>query len=132
MNCQTGQAETPSPIVTPSKFGEKFKNLHRTIVITKPGVYDYEKTMHIWQGGGYCSILGASYPVMEIHADNVTIKNFGFKEAKSGIVVFDKEDGSPRENVTLENIEGRACHESLRIPGRSTNLRILDSIFLVE
>jgi hypothetical protein len=118
--------------VTPSKFGEKFKNLHQTIVITKPGVYDYGKTMHIWQGGGYCSILGATYAVMEIHADNVTVRNFGYKDAKSGIVVFDKEDGSPRQNVTLENIEGRACHQSLKIPGRSINFKVSDSIFVVE
>lgn len=119
-------------MVTPSKFGEKFLNLHETIVIRKPGVYDYGKTMHIWKGGGYCSIIGATYPVMEIYADNVTIRNFGYKDAKAGIIIYDKEDGSARQNVRLENIEGRACHEALRIPGRSTNLLIKDSIFVVD
>lgn len=118
--------------MTPSKFGEKFKNLHQTIVIRKEGVYDYKGTMHIWKGGGYCSIIGAQHPVMEIHADNVTIKNFGFKEAKSGIVIFDKEDGSTRDNVKLENIEGRSCYETLRVPGRSKNLELRNSIFVVE
>ncbi len=130
-SCSGGGVST-EPIVTPSKFGEKIKNLHQTIVITKPGVYDYEGTMHVWKGGGFCNVVGASYPVMEIRSNNVTVKNFGFKDAKTGIRVLDTKDGSARENVTIKNVEGYACYSSIEIPGRSKNLRVEESIFMVE
>lgn len=128
LSCQTEKNE--GKVITPSKFGEKFKNLHQTIVIQKPGVYDYGGVMHIWKGGGYCSIIGAAYPVMEIHSDNVTVRNFGFKEAMSGIQVFDKENGEPRKSVYLENIEGRACYQALSLPSNSQNILVKDSLFL--
>lgn len=128
ISCQSPRNEV---VVTPSKFGEKFKNLHKTIVIRKPGVYDYKGVMHIWKGEGNCTVFGAKYPVMEIHADNVTVRNFGYKDATVGIVVSDKESGEARRSVVLENIEGLACREALELPRASQNVMIKDSIFRV-
>lgn len=125
--CQTTKSD--DPVVTPSKFGEKFKNLHRTIVISKPGTYDYEGTMHIWKGEGGCSVWGAEHPAMEIRSSNVTVKNFGVKDAKAGIIIKMDSQKVP-ENVTLQNLEVRSCLRPLGLPQESKNINIVDSLFL--
>jgi hypothetical protein len=66
---------------------------------------------------------------MEIRSNNVTIKNFGVKDAKTGIVIAEGEDRIA-ETITLENLEVHSCLRALEIPERSQNLRIVDSILL--
>ena len=119
-------------IITPSKFGAKVVNLHETITITKPGVYDYKGTMHIWKGDGGCHIFSDPLPSLTIDADNVTVKNFGVRSAKTGIYVTDKEDGRPRSGVKIENIEVRACYKALALPLSFNSFLIKDSIFEVR
>lgn len=128
-SCSLLSADEKELVVTPTKFGDKVKNLHQTIVIEKAGEYDYAGTMHRWRGSGSCGFLGAEYPVMEIRADNVIVKNFGFKDATSGIVITDKEGDSPRENIRIINSEGYSCTKALRLPLNHKNIAIENSIF---
>lgn len=94
-------------------------------MITEPGVYDYEGTVHIWKGEGGCDFLSKNnVAIMEIQADNVVVKNFGFKGAIYGIRISDF--GEVRKNVTLENVEGDACFAGLSLPKNYSNLRLHD------
>lgn len=129
-SCQTTSTDTVE-MVSPSKFGEKFINLHNTIVINSPGVYDYKGVMHVWKGSKMCNIFGADATVMEINSDNVTVKNFGFKDAVAGIKI-NSEDGIPRKNVTISNVDGHSCYSAIQLPKASINLRLEDSNFIVE
>lgn len=128
-SCSLLSVDKEELVVTPTKFGDKVKNLHKTIVIEKAGEYDYEGTMHRWRGEGSCGFLGAEYPVMEIRADNVIVKNFGFKDGTAGIVITDKEGDSQRENVRIINSEGYSCTKALRLPANHKNILIENSIF---
>lgn len=103
------KGEATEPVV--KKFAEKMATLHKTIVIKEAGVYDYGKVMHSWRGGGSCGFLGAHTPVLIVRASNVTVKNFGFRDAVSGIYV---EAGV--RNIRLDNIEGHACGRGLFLP----------------
>lgn len=107
-------------------------NLHRTIVLTAPGTYDYGGTMHHWQGGGGCSVISDPTPALEIRSDEVIVRNFGVRGAKTGIYIADKPDGSPLQGVKVENVEIKACYQTIRMPTSSVGLEVKDSILVVE
>jgi hypothetical protein len=112
------------------KFGVKEKALHETIKITEPGEYDYEGVMHVWKGEGGCSFFSGSHPaVMEIYADDVTVKNFGFKGAIYGIRVM--ETGAVRKDIRLVNVEGEACFKGISLPDNISGLWLKDVTTLV-
>jgi len=102
-----------------TQFQEKSKFLHQTITIDEPGVYDYEKVMHFWRGGGGCGYFENKPPVLWIRASGVEVKNFGFSDAFGGIVV------EPYlSNVKLENVVGHTCSGGLEIRGGISGLYV--------
>ena len=86
--------------------------------------------MHDWQGGGGCSVLSDPTPALEIRSDEVIVKNFGVKGAKTGIFIADKADGSPVQGVKIENVEIRACYQTIRHPVSSVGMVVKDSILV--
>lgn len=132
-SCASKEPVKVDPVMEPSKFDSKTVFLNKSIVITKPGVYDYKGVVHIWKGGGYCNLFGESYPAMVIKSGDVTVKNFGLKDGVGGVVVQDSMDGDKvREGVTLDNLDVRACYKAITLPERMKNVNIINSIFMVE
>jgi hypothetical protein len=103
------------------KFVNKEKTVHETIKITKSGEYDFQGVTHVWKGDGGCGFFAGSAPaILEIYADDVTVKNFGFRGAIYGVRIVDL--GVPRRDIRLENIEGEACFKGLSLPDSVSGL----------
>lgn len=80
--------------------------------------------MHVWKGKGGCGFFDDTPAVMEIHADDVTVKNFGFKGAVHGISIVD--EGLVRKNIRLENVEGISCFRAFSLPNNFSGLWLKD------
>lgn len=80
--------------------------------------------MHIWKGEGGCDLFSPKPAVMEIYSDDVTVKNFGFKNGVYGIRVRDED--RTFKNIRLENIEGRSCFAPLSLPESVEGLSLID------
>jgi len=121
-------------------------NVTSTIVITKPGVYDYKNVLHIWKGQNWnCGgDLENGPQMLRIEVSNVVIKNFAFvgdgksfgsKGLGDPIHVTTCARGQGNEcagsihNVTLDGINGHACEDMITIgtPG-GTNITVQNSI----
>lgn len=107
------------------KFTAKKANLHKTITISKPGVYDYEGVMHTWKGEDPCDYFGDPSPALWVKASNVTVKNFGFIGSGYGIRVRGP-DGDILENVRIENVEGYSCFKGLDLADSVKGLSLKD------
>lgn len=90
-------------------------------MIDKPGVYDFEGVTHVWKGEG-CDSWMKPVAIMQIEADNVTVRNFGFRDAMYGIRIYD--GGAVRENIRLENVEGYACFQGLALPKNISGIHL--------
>lgn len=66
--------------------------------------------------------------IMVIDADDVTIKNFGFKGAIWGIRISDF--GEVRKNIKLQNVEGDACFRGISFPDQYENFS-MDGVSVV-
>ena len=126
-SCKTASLPSETPDVS-FKFGTKLKTLHEPIIIDRPGIYDFEGTTHIWRGEGDCDFLSPKPAVMEIHADNVTVKNFGFTGSVLGIRIV-SEGTEVRRNVRLVNVEGDACLRPISLPDNAVGLELRDVSF---
>jgi len=121
-----------SELFKTSKFNGT-KNVTSTIVITKPGVYDYKNVLHIWKGKDWkCDIQKENGPqILRIESSNVTIKNFAYigdgkTHGSNGlgdpihVTSCGKEQGNlcpgnGPTKVVLDNIYGHACEDMITI-----------------
>jgi hypothetical protein len=114
------------------------KEVRETIVISKPGVYDFDKVVHVWKGKGSCNQQENQPQILRVEADNVTVKNFYFKGSSGDPVHLTTcGDGQgnkcsrkgPR-NVVIDNMMGHACEDLMTIgsPG-AENITIQNSTF---
>jgi hypothetical protein len=129
-----------------SKF-KGTKNVTSTIVITKPGTYDFKNVLHIWKGKDWkCADEKENGPqILRIEASNVVVKNFAFVgDGKSygskglgdpiHITTCGKGQGYDcppgMENITLDKIEGNGCEDLINIGTPNTkNITIQNSTF---
>ncbi len=99
------------------------KKVSQTIKITKPGEYDYKNVLHLWTGKGKCNQDEGQPPILDVRADNVTIKNFAYKNAPDGIHLQGK-------NIVVDGATGWACEDALTVKYPSSNVTIKNSFFL--
>jgi len=124
------------------------KNVSSTIVISKPGTYDFKGVLHIWKGKSWgCTSEKENGPqILRIEANDVIVKNFyyvgdGKTHGSNGLgdPIHVATCGTGQGNqcpsggpkrVTLDNIFGHACEDLLTIgtPGID-NITIQNSYF---
>lgn len=92
------------------------KVVKKTIVLSKPGTYDFKGVLHVWKGKGKCNQKEGQPSILKVTSDNVVVKNFYWENAPDGVHVF-RTKGTPIRNVTLDNIRGHACEDALTIRG---------------
>ncbi len=125
------------------------KEVKNTIVITKPGTYDFKNVLHIWNGRNHdCDAGKENGPqILRIEASNVIIKNFAYvgdgkTHGSSGlgdpihIASCGRGQGNTcgsngPKNVTLDRIYGHACEDMITIgtPG-TKNVAIQNSTLI--
>jgi hypothetical protein len=131
-----------------SKFNGT-KNVGSTIVINKPGVYDFKNVLHIWKGRNWdCNAERENGPqILRVEASNVTVKNFAYVgDGKThgsnglGDPIHIATCGSGQGNlcpqpgpskVVLDGIYGHACEDLLTIgtPG-TRDITVQNSTFI--
>ncbi len=144
----SAQAQNMSDLFKLSRF-KGTKNVSNTIVITKPGVYDFKNVLHIWKGRNWnCTAGKENGPqILRIESSNVTVKNFAYvgdgKTHNSnglGDPIHIASCGSGQGNkcsrkgpskVVLERIYGHACEDMITVgtPG-SRNITIQKSTLI--
>ncbi len=132
--------------LAPKSSGQK--TVTKTIVITRPGTYDFKGVLHIWKGRNWnCNAGRENGPqILRIEADDVIIKNFHFVGdgnthgsnglgdpihiASCGTGQGNTCKGRGPSRVTLDGIVGHACEDLLTIgtPG-SDSITIRNSYF---
>ena len=76
---------------------KKKKNVYQTIVINKPGTYDFKGVLHVWKGkDGQCKQKENRSQILRIEASNVRIKNFFYRGDGKGCLLYTSP--SPRDN----------------------------------
>jgi len=124
----------PTPTPEPGPAPGKEKSVTKTIVISKPGTYDFEGVMHVWKGGGSCIQKENQPHILRITASNVTVKNFYWRGAPDGVHVHCESGGQGNgckttlRNIKLVNFRGHAC-EDLMTTGPVENLEIIGGVF---
>jgi len=119
---------------SPDDFHQK-KNVTSTIVLSKPGTYDFGNVLHVWKGKGSCNQKENQPYILRIAASDVTIKNFAYMNAPDGIHIGTANDGqghssgSPISNITLQNVTGWACEDALTTQYGVKDVKIIDSKF---
>jgi hypothetical protein len=149
-NDTTLPIDKAAPKWPPENFKQdRIKEVTTTIVITKPGVYDYSGILHVWKGEDQGCIQDENGPqILRVEASNVTIKNFHYrgdgKEGSHGlgdpIHITTCGDGQGYScdkkgpvNVILDGIIGHACEDMITIgtPG-AKNIEIKNSILFAN
>ena len=120
-------------------------NVTSTIVINKPGVYDFKNVLHIWKGQNWgCSAVENGPQMLRIEVSNVVVKNFAFvADGKSfgsvgigdpiHVATCGRGQGNLCTgiitNVVLDGINGHACEDLLTMgtPGVN-NVTVQNSI----
>ena len=120
-------------------------NVTNTIVINKPGVYDFKNVLHIWKGQNWgCSAVENGPQMLRIEVSNVVVKNFAFvADGKSfgsvgigdpiHVATCGRGQGNLCTgiitNVVLDGINGHACEDLLTMgtPGVN-NVTVQNSI----
>jgi hypothetical protein len=125
------------------------KNVTSTIVITKPGVYDFKNVLHIWKGRNWpCTADKENGPqILRIESSDVTVKNFAYigdgsthGSAGLGDPIHVASCGDGQGNlcsrkgptkVVLDRIYGHACEDMITIgtPG-TRNVTIQNSTLI--
>eukprot|EP01098_Paradermamoeba_levis_P003664 TRINITY_DN1644_c0_g1_i3.p1 TRINITY_DN1644_c0_g1~~TRINITY_DN1644_c0_g1_i3.p1 ORF type:complete len:371 (+),score=70.34 TRINITY_DN1644_c0_g1_i3:122-1234(+) len=115
----------------PSFEDDEPQDVEETIVISKPGTYDYSGILHLWKGtDGGCEQKENGPQILRVEADNVVVKNFHFRgDGNAGtkglgdpihVTTCDKGQGysCPRKgpkNVVLDGIIGHACEDMITV-----------------
>ena len=122
------------------------RNVTETIVIKKPGTYDFKNVLHIWKGQNWnCGADKENGPqILRVEASNVTIRNFAYvgdgkTRGSKGlgdpihIATCGKGQGNlcsgSVRNVVLDGIYGHACEDMITIgTPNSENITIQNSV----
>ena len=124
---------------------KKKKNVYQTIVINKPGTYDFKGVLHVWKGkDGQCKQKENRSQILRIEASNVRIKNFFYRgDGKGGskrlgdpihVATCGRGQGNlcPQQyqtNVTLDRVIGHACEDMITIGSpKARKITVRDSI----
>jgi len=113
--------------------GQKYFN--RRMIIARPGVYDFKNTLFYWNGKGKCGAPENQPYIMRISAGNVTVRNFGYKNAPDGIHIGTADDGQGYNygnvirNIRLENVTGWACEAAMHTQYGAKDVTIVNSRF---
>ena len=141
-------AQDMSDLFKLSKFNGT-ADVKSTIVITKPGVYDFKNVLHIWKGENHdCDSGKENGPqILRVEVSDVIIKNFayvgdgkthGSKGLGDPIHITSCGSGqgnlcikSGPKNVVLDRIYGHACEDMITIgtPG-TKNITIQNSTLI--
>lgn len=111
------------------------KKFNQRLIIKKSGVYDFKNTLFYWSGKGTCGAPENQPYIMRISATNVTVRNFGYKNAPDGIHIGSADDGqgynsgTTLKNIRLENVTGWACEDALTTQYGVKDLTIVNSKF---
>ncbi len=95
------------------------KNFNKRMIITKSGVYNFHGTLFYWNGKGKCGQPENQPYIMRISASNVTVQNFGYKNAPDGIHIGSADDGQGYRygnkitGTVLDTVEGWACEDAM-------------------
>jgi hypothetical protein len=126
------QAQDMNELFKLSRFNGK-KDVTKTIVIDKAGVYDFENVLHIWKGKNWNCLAGKENgpQILRIEASNVTVKNFayigdgkthGSKGLGDPVHVASCGDGQGNlckekapSKVVLDGVYGHACEDMITI-----------------
>jgi hypothetical protein len=111
----------PDPNLDPPDFTRE-RLTSRTIVIDRPGTFDFGGELLIWSGREECKPQSNPVPILDIRASNVTIKNLAFRGSPGGVRVSGI-------NVKFENITAWSCWEALTTTEGADRISIKNSRF---
>ena len=121
---------------TPQPRTVRDESIRTTIVLRTPGVYDFANVMHVWAGSGRCIQLENQPPILHIASSNVTVRNFGYRNAPDGIHIGAAvgmgqgyNDQARVENVVLDHVYGYACEDALTTQYNTWRITIENSWF---
>lgn len=124
-------------------------DVFETIVINKPGVYDFKNVLHVWKGQSWpCTgDLEHGPQILRVEASNVTIKNFAYLgdgKTRNSHGLGDpihiatcargqgnKCDPGP-DSVTIDSMYGHACEDLLTTGRGVTHLTVKNSTLLAN
>ena len=107
----------------------KIKTLKKTIVISKPGVYDYKGVVHVAKFSSKCDQTEGRPPILHIRSGGVTIKNWiGVGKGHDGIHVHSGsgqgwKSRSTMKGVKFERCWQQACEDALTIGFKTRDIR---------
>lgn len=113
-------------------------NVSSTIVIDKPGVYDFENVLHVWNGSGSCNQTENQPYILRIASSDVTLRNFAYRNAPDGIHIGTANDGQGYsygdsiDNIVLDNVTGWACEDALTTQYGVEEITIMNSTFFAN
>jgi hypothetical protein len=122
--------------VPPNPTFTQTRDVTSTIVISQPGVYDYQNVLHIWRGSGSCNQTENQPHILRIAASNVTVKNFAYRNAPDGIHIATCGTGQGNtctgtiRNIMLDNITGWTCEDALTTGKGTSDITIQNSFFM--
>jgi|GEM_PF-1255450 len=111
----------PEPDLDPPAFS-RVRQIDHTIVIDRPGTYNFLNEMVEWKGAGVCDGRSQGMPAIKVIASNVVIRNLGVRNAPGGIEVSGV-------NVRLENVTAYACLHALKVTKSASRVMISNSRF---
>lgn len=125
-----------APLGTMAPRTVRDESVRATIVLRTPGVYDFGNVMHVWAGTGRCTQLENQPPILHIASSNVTVRNFGYRNAPDGIHIGAAvgmgqgyNNQARVENVVLDHVYGYACEDALTTQYNTWRITIENSWF---
>jgi hypothetical protein len=125
-----------APLGTAAPRTVRNESIRTTIVLRTPGVYDFGNVMHVWAGTGRCIQLENQPPILHIASSNVTVRNFGYRNAPDGIHIGAAvgmgqgyNNQARVENVVLDHVYGYACEDALTTQYNTWRITIENSWF---
>ena len=115
---------------------QRTRSVTQTIVISKPGIYDYDNVLHVWEGSGSCNQTENQPHILRIAASNVTVRNFAYKNAPDGVHIATCSKGQGNDctgsisNILLENVTGWACEDALTTGIGTSNITLNRCYFI--
>jgi hypothetical protein len=111
----------PDPNTEPPEF-TRTRLISRTIVIDRPGTFDFGSELLKWSGREECKPQRNPIPILEVRSSNVVIKNLAYQGSPGGVVVSGI-------NVKFENVTGWSCGQAFTTSGGADRISLKDSRF---
>lgn len=72
---------------TPSPRTDGVKGVRQTIVIDRPGLYDFANVLHVWEGARWPTDREYGPAILHVRTSGVDVRNFAFAGAPDGVHV---------------------------------------------